>query len=307
MLKTPVLLIIFNRPEITQLVFDTIKQQKPNQLFIAADGPRPERPDDIEKCKGTRKIIEQVDWDCDLKLLFHDQNIGCGYGPAKAISWFFDNVEEGIILEDDCLPALDFFTFCEDLLKIYRDDEDIYMLNGFNNLGHWKEKRSPYFKTYISASWGWATWKRAWSKFQYNIDGWKIEENKKSILASINNQKYFNHFGKDFDFIVNNNPSDIWDVQWLYTRFLNKGMTITPAVNLISNIGFGQDATHTFSQNDKQGNSQTFRLKKPLKKVNIKKDRLYEWLVFERFFNLERKSKVMKLMLKLVRLYFRTN
>lgn len=109
MLSTPVLFIVFNRVQTTQQVFDRIKQVQPKYLFVAADGPRPDKPDDIQKCADTRKIIEQIDWDCELKTLFREENRGCGYGPAEAITWFFEHVEYGIILEDDCLPSLSFF------------------------------------------------------------------------------------------------------------------------------------------------------------------------------------------------------
>ncbi len=307
MLTTPVLLIIFNRPKITQLVFDAIKQQKPKQLFVAADGPRQDKKEDIEKCRATRKIIEQVDWNCDLKTLYRDENIGCGYGPSKGISWFFEHVEEGIILEDDCLPSPSFFTYCTELLCLYKTNEDIYMINGFNSLGRWNDQNQSYFKTHISASWGWATWKRAWGKFEYNIDGWKIQENKAKILNALGKQKYFNQFGKDFDHIVKHNPSDIWDVQWLYARLFNNGMTLNPALNLVSNIGFGLDSTHTISTTTILANSPIYKLSKPYKAFKNRRDWFFEYLVFERFYYRKKKSFFKKTFLKFIRIWFKTN
>ena len=153
MFNTPVLLIIFNRPLHTQKIFDQIKKIKPKHLFIVGDGPRPHRPDDIQKCAATRKIIEQIDWDCKLRTLFRNENRGCGHGPAEAISWFFEHVEAGIILEDDCLPDISFFPFCELLLKEYKNDSNIFLISGTNPLQKWKENKSVYFE----AKFGW-TW-----------------------------------------------------------------------------------------------------------------------------------------------------
>ena len=164
MFETPVLLLIFNRPALTREVFDTIRQQKPKFLFVAADGPRPDRKDDIEKCKATREIINP-DWDCELYTLYRDENLGCGRGPAEVISWFFNHVEQGIILEDEVIPSMSFSRYCSELLEIYRDEQRVFMISGINLLSPWKAEESSYTFAYLGGIPAWAPWKRAWDKF----------------------------------------------------------------------------------------------------------------------------------------------
>ena len=132
-MKSPVLFIIFIREDTTRKVFEKIREAKPPRLYIAADGPRPGRPDDIEKCKATRSIVNDIDWECEVKTLFRDENLGCGKGVSSAITWFFDNEPEGIIIEDDILPNMEFFKFCDEMLEKYRDDERIQLVAGFNS------------------------------------------------------------------------------------------------------------------------------------------------------------------------------
>lgn len=217
-LKTPVLFIVFNRPDTTQQVFNAIRQAQPRQLFVAADGPRKDRAGEPEKCQQTRDIVKQVDWGCEVKKLFQEENLGCGPGPATAITWFFDNVEEGIILEDDCLPHPDFFPFCEQLLDYYRSNERIMCISGDNfQYGRRRGNASYYFSIYTGMplpNWGWATWRRAWKLYDYEC-------------IPIEDRKH------------------IWGIQWMISIRNNNGLAILPDVNLVSNIGFGDDATHT--------------------------------------------------------------
>ena len=243
-LTTPVLFLIFNRPDTTQKVFNAIKQAKPKQLFVAADGPREDKEGEKEKCEQTRKLIEQVDWDCKVKTLFRDKNLGCKIAPSSSIDWFFENVKEGIILEDDCLPSQGFFWFCQELLKKYRNDTRIMIISGNNfQFGRIRGKGSYYFSKYGS-TWGWATWRRAWKHYDVNMKN--FEEFKKE--AQINNifpikqqQKYWTKIFQS----VYDGKIDTWDYQWAYSRFINNGLSVTPNVNLISNIGFGSNSTHT--------------------------------------------------------------
>ncbi len=170
MFETPILFIVFNRPDTTQQVFNVIKRIKPKYLFVAADGPRPDVPADIEKCKRTRLIVEQVDWDCEIKTLFRDQNKGCGRGPAEAITWFFEYVDEGIILEDDCVPHIEFFKFIPLMLEKYRNESRIFLIIGTNFLGEWRPKKHSYFFSLFAHTWGWATWKRAWKLYDFELN-----------------------------------------------------------------------------------------------------------------------------------------
>ena len=160
MFNTPILFIIFNRPDTAKKVFKKIQKIEPKQLFIAADGPRKNKPEDVELCKQTREILNGINWDCELITLLREENVGCKKGPADAISWFFEHVEEGIILEDDCLPSDSFFPFCEELLEKYRYDTRIMHIGGSIQLPDYENPDSYYFSR-LSHVWGWATWKRA--------------------------------------------------------------------------------------------------------------------------------------------------
>lgn len=213
-LDTPILLMIFNRPETSDKSFEVVRKMKPRQLFICADGPRKSRPDDNAKCEKARKIAERVDWPCELKTLFQKENLGCGLGSITGINWMFENVDRGIIMDDDCIPDPSFYYFCQELLEKYKDNPKIMHISG-NNFQEGKKRgdASYYFSKYTH-NWGWATWARAW---KYN----------------------------DFYMISPELQKHIWDKQWLNSVHRKGGLSILPNVNLVSNIGSGEDATHT--------------------------------------------------------------
>ena len=243
-LKTSVLFLIFNRPDITQKVFNAIRQAKPKQLFVAADGPREGKEGEKEKCQKAREIATFVDWDCEVKTLFRDKNLGCKIAVSSAIDWFFENVEEGIILEDDCLPSQSFFWFCQELLEHYRDDTRIMHISGNNfQFGHKRGEGTYYFSQY-NHIWGWATWKRAWKCFDVNMksfEEFKREGQINNIFRIKQQQKYWvKVFQKTYDSEI-----DSWGYIWTYTCFTNNGLCVLPNVNLVSNIGFGPESTHT--------------------------------------------------------------
>lgn len=239
----PILFIVFNRPELTRQVFGEIKKIKPAKLFIAADGPRTAISDDIKKCRETREIIKEVDWPCDLKTLFQEKNLGCKIGEATAIDWFFSNVPEGIILEDDTLPNSSFFHFCGELLGRYRDDEKIMAICGTNLAGSWDTPYSYIFSKYFH-SWGWAGWRRAWTKYDVNMKSWADPKNQEIIKRNINNKAHWKVKKWLFDRTFRG-KRDTWDYQWEYALLLDGGVSIFPKNNQIQNIGFGKDATHT--------------------------------------------------------------
>lgn len=234
----PVLFIIFNRPDVTQVVFNRIREVKPKYLFVAADGPREGVTGELEQCNKTRKIIEQIDWDCEVKTLFRDKNLGCGKGVSSAITWFFDNVEQGIILEDDCLPDLTFFDFTALMLEKYKNEDQVKMISGTNYLfNKVKSKESYYFSKYYSI-WGWATWKRAWNQFDFEIKSWPKVKLSGEFKRKLNFSKYkMNKFWASNLDSVYNKKIDTWDIQWAYTCFLNDGLSISPINNLVSNLG----------------------------------------------------------------------
>jgi len=241
-LKTPVLLIIFNRPDTTQRVFDAIRQAQPKQLFVAADGPREGKEGEAEECKCAREIVKQVDWDCEVKTLFQENNLGIHLALPTAINWFFENVEEGIILEHDCVPHSTFFRFCEELLAKYRYDQRIMMISGMNLFGKWKSETQSFHFSYIPAIWGWASWRRAWDYYDIDVKLWGEPEVKNAIKHTLCDMEQFNFWRKIFDQIYNDKNHILWDSAWVFSRLLYSGLSVVPSVNLISYIGFVEGA-----------------------------------------------------------------
>jgi len=250
---SPVLLLIFNRPDKGAQVFERIRQVKPARLYIAADAPRPGNEQDKTLCHQARAIIEQVDWDCQLHTRFLDQHRGCRIAVSDAITWFFQAEEEGIILEDDCLPSVSFFTFCDALLSTYRHDQRIHTITG-TNLQHgrqWSEA-SYYFSRYSNV-WGWASWRRVWN--QYDRDLQQYDEQKvPALLRTIfNDQFLIKDWTENFK-RLKAGDIDTWDHQLNFLTFFEHALCITPNVNLISNIGFGDQATHTHQTDSQHAN-----------------------------------------------------
>ena len=239
--KTAVLFLIFNRTDATQQVFDAIKKQKPKYLYVAADGPRSNAPGEKEKCQAARDILKQIDWDCELKTLFREKNLGCGKAVSSAITWFFENVEQGIILEDDCLPHQDFFYFCDQLLNRYRYANDVMSIGGTNFLNGIRRGKSSYYFSSNFHVWGWASWRRAWVKYDYEAKN-MTEERLRIILdrnfISSGEKRYYKNMFND----MKKCKVDTWDYQWFFTHLFSDGLTIIPNNNLVTNIG--HDGTH---------------------------------------------------------------
>jgi len=247
-LKTAVLFLVFNRPDTTKQVFEAIRQARPPRLYVAADGPRANREGESERAEQVRKIATAVDWPCEVKTLFRNENLGCKKAVSGGIDWFFENEEQGIILEDDCLPHPDFFKFCEILLNRYASDERVWVVTGDNfQDGQQRGDGSYYFSRYNHV-WGWASWRRAWSKRDMEIKfwpEWKQSPEWKAFLPDKVERKYWCEI---FDRMYRN-EIDTWDYPWTASVWVHGGLTATPNVNLISNIGFGPDATHTKKEN----------------------------------------------------------
>lgn len=246
MFETPVLLIIFNRPHTTKLVFSAIREVKPKYLYVSADGPRENNSEDIDKCRDAREIIKQIDWQCDLKTYFRDTNLGCGLGPSDSITWFFTYVDEGIILEDDCLAHPEFFTFCSDMLSKYRNNFKILSIAGSNFQDGKQRGKGSYYFSIHNRIWGWATWKRTWDKYDYFLNYIDEKESEKiieSLFRLKSERKYWLVVFKNSKSTQTSNSA--WDYQFMFLQWKIGGLTITPNTNLISNIGFGNDATHT--------------------------------------------------------------
>lgn len=241
-MKIPILFIIFNRPDTTKKVFDAIKKYKPKELFIAADGPRTNKPIDKNLCEETRRVVANVDWDCKVKRLYRKQNLGCKVAVSSAIDWFFENEEMGVILEDDCLPDNSFFRFCAELLFKFKNNEKIMHISGDNYLQMSELPSNEYYFSRYPNIWGWATWRRAWRKYSVSIKGWRERSNRVIFNGLSLVEKLY--WSNNFD-MVSNNLIDTWDYQWVYTVFNNGGYTIAPGSNLVTNIGLSNNATHS--------------------------------------------------------------
>lgn len=244
-LKTAVLFLVFNRLDTTKQVFQAIREAKPPRLYIAADGARESKEGEAEKVKAVRDyILQNIDWDCEVKTLFREKNLGCKIAVSSAITWFFENEEMGIILEDDCLPSQSFFWFCEELLVRYRDDTRIGQISGFNPLVEFDFNGASYGFSKFGPIWGWASWSRVWKKYDVNIKKWKK-------IKKINQVDFFTDNNQEKQWRIElfdrmyNKEIDTWDYQWSFVKLIESQLSIIPFVNLIKNIGFGEDATHT--------------------------------------------------------------
>jgi hypothetical protein len=257
-LTTPVAFIIFNRADTAALVFAEIRKAQPKKLFVIADGPR--TPEEAEKCRATRAVIDGVDWDCEVHRNYSDVNLGCGPRVSSGITWVFENVEEAIILEDDCLPDPSFFPFCEQMLEEYRDDENLMLIGGTNVIPD-QNRQESYMLCRLTSIWGWATWRRAWRHYDYEMKAWpEYKETKDLNYYGRQKNNVYQTFDTQYKTSVNT-----WDTQWWFSCAVRQGLSITPKVNLISNIGFREDATHTAEPN-KLSNIPTFSLQFPLVK-----------------------------------------
>jgi hypothetical protein len=266
-------------------VFEAIRQAKPPKLLVVADGPRPDRPDDVEKCNAARAIIDGVDWDCEVLTNYSDVNLGCGKRVSTGITWVFKQFEEAIILEDDCLPHPDFFRFCEELLEKYRDDKRIMAIGGTNVIGEWKSSVQSYHFSYHGSIWGWASWRRAWCYFDLDMRLWANQEIRNRVRDVIADNRQYQKRAIVFESVYRK-EIDTWDYQWIFARLVQSGLTVIPCVNLVSNLGFAhEDATYTKSRNEFLSNLERIDMIFPIKTNEfIAIDRDYDKQVFLKVF-----------------------
>jgi hypothetical protein len=259
-------MIVFNRPEETRKVFSRLAAAKPRKLYVVADGPRQMSADDPERCAEARKIFESVDWDCTLEKRFLDKNLGCGRGPAEGISWVLEKEQSTIILEDDCVPDVSFFRYCDELLDLYREDERVMMIGGISNMYEGRpHAHSYYFSGLPSCFGGWATWKRAWKKFDMKVRLWPELKSTDWLSDILQNPEEVVHWASIFDrAYADAGEADYWDYQWAFACWAHHGLTILPTTNLIQNIGFGENATHTRSTSDIRAKIRASRMSFPM-------------------------------------------
>jgi hypothetical protein len=260
---TPIVFLVFNRPDTTKKVFEVIRQVKPPILLVSADGARKDKPEEVEKCAAVRQIIDTVDWECKVLTNYSDINLGCKKRISSSLDWAFSLVDKAIILEDDCLPNISFFRFCEELLEKYQDDTRIMTISGNNfQFGKNRTDDSYYFSIY-NHCWGWATWKRAWQHYDVEMKLWskvKKEGWLKDILINPCAVRYWqNKFQKAYE-----NKVDTWAFRWTFACWVQSGLTILPNVNLVSNIGFNSDGTHHKNSKNKLANIPIHNLNFPL-------------------------------------------
>lgn len=237
MFKTPILFLIFNRPDVSARTFKSIAEIKPEKLFIVADGPRLGSEEDIELCKKTRAtILGLIDWPCKVETLFRDENLGCRRAVSEGITWFFTHVEAGIILEDDCVATPDFFPYCQNMLEEYSDSLDVGMIQGTNFLGKNSYKESYFFSKYFIV-WGWATWKNKWMLYKDKLENWSEARNSQWLQNIFNNKNISRYYTLMFD-KMSEGKIDTWDSNWVYALLRANQLVICPTKNLISNIGF---------------------------------------------------------------------
>ncbi len=246
--QVPVLFLVFNRPQTTVLVMEAIRASRPKRLYVAADGPREGKPGEAERCAEARRIATQVDWPCEVRTLFREGNLGCRDAVSSAITWFFEREPEGIILEDDCLPSPCFFPYCAELLTRFRDDERIMCITGNNFQQDMSGYPYSYYFSKYNHIWGWATWRRAWQCYD---DTMKLypEYVGRNFFKSLSGSPGFSDYWRNEFNQVFHRKLDTWDYVWTFTCWANSGLTCTPHVNLVSNIGFGPDATHCRDNN----------------------------------------------------------
>jgi hypothetical protein len=245
-MDTPVLLIVWRRPHTLRQVIDAIRPVAPTHLFVACDGPNPERLGEAEKVASTRALIErQIDWPCQIERFYSDENQGCRLGVSRAITWFFEQVEEGIILEDDCVPHPDLFYYCTTLLEHYRYDTRVWCISGNNFQNRkWRGDGSYYFGS-IPLIWGWASWRRCWQHYDAELTQWPSLRDSGLLESMFKDPLERKYWSRIWQRLWDQGMPDTWDYQWTFTCLANGALTAIPNRNLVSNVGFGVDATHT--------------------------------------------------------------
>lgn len=246
MCNTPIAYIVFNRPRHVEQTFEVLRKQRPSKLFIIADGPRSGNPSDPELCTAVRAIVEQVDWPCEVHHNYADSNMGLKRRVSSGLDWVFSQVERAIVLEDDCVAHPDFFRFCDVLLERYADDDRVSVITGNNFQNGRKRGEAAYYFSKYSHCWGWATWSRAWRHYQGDLPFWPEWFQSVAWLENCPDVVERRYWGQIFK-RVRAGQIDSWAYPWIVSLWHHGGLTATPNVNLVSNIGFGLDSTHTAS------------------------------------------------------------
>ncbi len=246
----PILLIAWRRPQKLQCVIDAIRPIAPTVIFIACDGPRPDQAGESAKVEACRQLVDTaIDWPCRIEHLYSHTNQGCSLGPSIAINWFFSHVPEGIILEDDCVPHPDFFLFCTELLERYRNDWRIWCISGNNFQDGQNRGDGSYYCSRYANCWGWASWSSRWVHFDRQLDSWpQLQES--GLLSSLFPDPVERRYWAIIWERTHRHLATAtwWDYQWQFAMVTHNGLSITPNMNLVKNVGFGSDASHTVAE-----------------------------------------------------------
>lgn len=243
-LDTAVAFCVFNRLETTKRVLSEIRKAKPPRLYIIADGPRSDREEDRAKVESVRQYIEEnIDWECSVYKNYSKYNLGCGRRMPSGLDWVFETEEEIIVLEDDCVPSASFFRYCQEMLEYYRYQDEIMMISGNNPYAGRYDSREIYFFTKVPFVWGWATWKRAWKLYDYNLSSLPDNRRNPEFKKIFPRMSYWVYMAQ-FETLYKH-QYDAWDYQLLYAGVLYDKLNIVPARNLVENIGLGEESTHT--------------------------------------------------------------
>jgi hypothetical protein len=303
-LETPVALLIFNRPDVTERVFNAIAAARPKTLLVVADGPRADRAGEAEKCRATRAIIERVDWPCDVRRNFSETNLGCKRRVSSGLDWVFQQEDRAIILEDDILPDPTFFGYCRELLERFASEPRIMHISGDNfQPNGWTNPYSYYFSK-LPHIWGWATWRRAWQLYDVTMRDWPEKRQSGWISTHCPDPLEARLWTVHFD-QTHAGKIDTWDHQWTFTCWKNGGLCVAPAVNLASNIGFGPEATHT-TQASALGNLPTRPIGKLVHPLTIERGAAEDQYEFEFVLDGQMLRKSQRLDYRLKRLARRT-
>ncbi len=241
--KTPVVLIVFRRPDLTRQVFDRIREAQPEKLFVIADGPR--NPAETVLCTRTREVTEQVDWDCEVFRDYSDQNMGARHRISSGLDWVFEQVETAVILEDDCLPDPSFFSYCENLLEHYQGDGRVFSISGDNFQSGQKRGDGSYYFSHYFHGWGWATWRSAWRHYDNQMVEWPTFRGSGRLGELFPDPLEAGYWREFMGTIYQEGHASAWDYIWMLTGWMHQGLTLIPNVNLVANIGFGEEATNT--------------------------------------------------------------
>jgi hypothetical protein len=244
-MKTPVAVLIFNRPEATARVLEAVRRARPPMLMVVADGPRADRSGESAQCAAARAVVDKIDWGCEVRKHYSDINLGCKRRVGSGLGWVFQNSPEAIILEDDCLPHETFFPYCEALLERYREDERVMHIGG-NNFGIDEREFGPlsYGFSSFPQVWGWATWRRAWQHFDLTMSAWPSFRDNRGLGELPMRRSLRGRQIRRWEDAYSNRV-DTWDFQWHFAVMSRNGLATVPRRNLVSNMGFAPDATHT--------------------------------------------------------------